>query len=480
MKRSNQNGYRGRIGRKLVFVFVAFVMVVVGSTGWTLYNLTSQTLERQMTERLMAITELVADGVVGDVVRAFEPGDESFPSYQRLSDRLRKTRDLVDARRIFIFDNNGKSVLDTEAVPIGREYVRLRIDRKEVSDALAGKASHSILFKDQDGVYYKTGYAPLYSGSDVVAILAVEIGAGFRGAIEAFSTSVFTFGLVSVLLTVVIGLGISRSITRPIARLVASAREIGSGVLDQPVNVEDNNELGYLARSMDEMRLEILSRDEQLRLMLAGVAHEIRNPLGGIEIYAGLIASELAHDDPRKAHIQKVISEVQTLNRVITEFLDFARPGIADPVSINVSHLVGEVFFLLSPEMEQSQVGCNRNIPSDFVVVADEGQLKRVLINLVKNGIQAMPDGGEIRIAASIDNGERKISVEDTGPGIDESVSSRLFEPFVTTREKGSGLGLAIVQKTMEANGGRIEVRNSSGSGTRFDLTFPLVNEKSA
>ena len=92
MKRSNQNGYRGRIGRKLVFVFVAFVMVVVGSTGWTLYNLTSQTLERQMTERLMAITELVADGVVGDVVRAFEPGDESFPSYQRLSDRLRFRR----------------------------------------------------------------------------------------------------------------------------------------------------------------------------------------------------------------------------------------------------------------------------------------------------------------------------------------------------------------------------------------------------
>jgi two-component system OmpR family sensor kinase len=477
MSGSSQTRYPGRIGRRLVLVFVAFVMVVVGGTGWTLYDLTAQSLERQMTERLVAVTELVADGTLGDLVSAFRPGDESFPSHTRLRGRLRDTRDLVDGRRIYIFDKAGRSLLDTEDVPIGREYVRLRIDRKEVEEAWRGMTSHSVLFRDQNAVYYKTGYAPLWSGDDVAAVLAVEIGAGFMGAIEAFSTSVLIFGIVSAVLTVVIGLALARSLTRPIDRLVKSARQIGRGVLDEPVGVQSNNELGYLGSSMDDMRLQILARDEQLRLMLAGVAHEIRNPLGGIEIYAGLIAADLTEEDPRKAHIEKVIQEVRTLNRVISEFLDFARPNVSAPSDVHVAQLVEEVVFLLAPEMEQAGVRCTRDIPDALTVSADEAQLKRAIINLVKNGVQAMENGGELHIEARSNNDEGTISVMDTGEGIEESLSRRLFEPFFTTREKGSGLGLAIVQKTMESNGGRVEVRDRSGSGTQFNLVLPSARE---
>lgn len=465
---------RGRIGRRLVLSFVAFVMAVVGAVGWALYNLTARSLETQMSERLVAVAQLVAEGVEGDVVRRLRPGLEEGELYRRLAVRLRRAGDLVAARRIYVFDRQGRSLLDTEPdVPIGREYTRLRIDRAELAQVWMGQPAHSVRFKGLDGRDYKSGYAPVYAGEQVVAGVGVDIGVGFLGTIDAFRRSVLVLGGISALLTVALGLAFARTLTGPIYRLVRAAREIGGGNLDRPVDVPSRDELGYLGEAMDEMRVKILARDEQLRQMLAGVAHEIRNPLGGIEIYAGLIAGDLSDDDPRKAHIQKVIGEVKTLNRVISEFLDFARPAPPDPVRVAVAQAVEEAAFLLAPEMEQAGVTCAREVPEDLFAVVDADQFKRVLINLMKNALQAMPDGGTLRLAGCRREGLAVLEVADTGAGMDREVLDRLFEPFFTTREQGSGLGLAIVQKDLEANGGAVEVESEAGRGTVFRMLLP-------
>ncbi len=472
--RSIQGGRRGRIGRKLALAFVAFVMVVVGGTGWALYDVTRRSLEREMSERLTAVARLVAGGLDGQTVRTLHPGAEGYRTYASLTARLRRAREMVGARRIVVFDRQGRGLLDTEpGAPIGREYARLRIDRAEGASVWRGASAHSALFQGEDGFFYKSGYAPVYDGEEVVAGVGVEIGAAFLETIRQFRSSVVTFGAVSAVLTVLIGLGLARTITGPVRRLVDAAHQIGRGDLKHAVEAPSQDELGDLADTMEEMRRRLVARDAQLRQMLAGVAHEIRNPLGGIEIYAGLIADDLPDGDPRKAHIRKVIGEVQTLNRIISEFLDFARPTQPHPTPTPVARIAGEAAFLLAPEMEAAGVRYVQETPEGLEVRADPEQVKRALLNLMKNGVQAMQEGGVLTVRARAEGERVVVEVEDTGPGMPPEVRARAFEPFFTTREKGTGLGLAVVQKIVEENGGAVEVESEVGKGTTFRMILP-------
>ena len=469
---------RGRIGRKLVVTFVFFVLSVIGGTGWAFHDLTQRSLDRQMSERLLAVARLVAGGLDGDLVRRLRPGDEGFRVYGILTNRLRTAKEEVGARRIYVFDRQGRSLLDTEqGTPVGREFARLRFQRAELSSLWKGQAAHSILFQGEDGVFYKSGYAPVFIDGEVVAGVGVDIGAAFLETIQAFQRSILIFGGISVALTVVIGLVLARSITLPIHRLVEAARDIGRGNLKREVDTSSRDELGYLGKSMEEMRRKILARDAQLRQMLGGVAHEIRNPLGGIEIYAGLIADDLPDEDPRKTHIRKVIGEVKTLNRIITEFLDFARPTQPRPEAASVSRLAEETAFLLGPEMETVGVRYEQVVPGDLRIKADSEQVKRSLLNLMKNGIQAMQDGGSLTLKARESGDRVVIEVSDTGSGMTPEVRGRLFEPFFTTKQKGAGLGLAMVQKISEENGGWVEVETEAGKGTVFRLTLPRAED---
>ena len=473
--------FRGRIGRKLVLSFVVLVMVMMGGSGWVLFELTERSLERQLSERLIAVAQLLSTSPSGQVLGQLRPGYENFRLYKNLTAQLRRAQQMVGARKIYVFDRQGRSLLDTEeGVPIGREYPHLRIrHRRELAQVWQGMPTHSLRFTENQ-VDYMSGFAPIYAHGEVVAAVGVDIGAAFVDTINVFKRSIVVFAGLAALLTVVVGLGLARSITRPIQRLVRAARAIGRGDLDQVVDTSGRDELGYLGETMDEMRRKLLARDAQLRQMLGGVAHEIRNPLGGIEIYAGLIADDLPAEDPRKQHIQKVIGEVRTLNQVISEFLDFARPALPSPEPTSMARLVEDAAFLLAPEMDKAGVRYRQEIASDLEGYVDPEQVKRALFNLMKNAVQAMRRGGELRMRGEKVNGEVVIEVEDTGPGMSREVQDRLFEPFFSTREKGSGLGLAIVRQTLEKNQGRVELESRKGQGTTFRVILPGIEEQSA
>jgi|APSaa5957512622_1039677.scaffolds.fasta_scaffold04225_4 signal transduction histidine kinase len=466
---------RARIGPKLVLSFAVLVMVVVGTSGWVLYEMTRRSLEAQTRDQLVSVAQLLKTGLSWPVLKHLHPGDESFSLYKRLTANLQRSREMVGARRIYVFDRQGRSLLDTEeGWSIGREYPHLKIrDRLEVEKVLAGEPTYSVLFF-KDEVPYMTGYAPIYSADQVVvAAIGVDIGARFVDTVAVFSRSVKLFALLGALVTMVVALGLARTITRPIQKLVRAAREIGRGHLNQAVDSSSKDELGYLAETMEEMRGKLLARDAQLRQMLGGVAHEIRNPLGGIEIYAGLIAGDLPDADPRKQHIQKVIEEVRKLNHVISEFLNFARPSPPNPEATSIARLVDDAAFLLAPEMEKYGVDFHKEVPPDLQVFADPEQVQRALFNLMKNGVQAMRKGGRLQVRAGEVEEGVEIEIEDSGTGMSREVLDRLFEPFFTTREKGSGLGLAVVSKSLEENQGGIELESEEGRGTTCRVRLP-------
>lgn len=221
--------------------------------------------------------------------------------------------------------------------------------------------------------------------------------------------------------------------------------------------------------------------------MAAGLAHEIRNPLGAIKASAQYLAETSAQPEDRGEFLDIIVHEVDRLNRVVGSFLDYARPAHTNPEPIYVNSAVERTLQFLRPECDAANVSLHVRTDLDLPKVSiDIEHLRQVLINLVQNAVQAMPDGGDIFVETRVQDGFRpggevrrwvQISVRDTGPGIAPALLPNLFVPFVTTKQQGTGLGLAISQRIVSEAGGRIDVRSREGYGTTFVVLLPSVPE---
>ena len=221
--------------------------------------------------------------------------------------------------------------------------------------------------------------------------------------------------------------------------------------------------------------------------MAAGLAHEIRNPLGSIKASAQYLSETSERPSEASEFLGIIVDEVDRLNRVVSSFLDYARPGHTDPVPIHVNSAVQLTLQFLRPECDAAEVALHVAMEPDLPKVRiDIEHLRQVLINLVQNAVQAMTSGGEIFVETGIQDrfriggGARRwvqISVRDTGPGIAPGLLANLFVPFVTTKQQGTGLGLAISQRIVSEAGGRIDVRSREGFGTTFVILLPAEGD---
>jgi signal transduction histidine kinase len=217
--------------------------------------------------------------------------------------------------------------------------------------------------------------------------------------------------------------------------------------------------------------------------MAAGLAHEIRNPLGSIKASAQYLSETSEQQEGRGEFLDIIVDEVDRLNRVVSSFLDYARPAPTDPEPIYVNSAVQLTLQFLRPACDSAEVSLHVTMDPDLPKVRiDIEHLRQVLINLVQNAVQAMASGGDIFVETRtqdrfrIRGGARRwvqISVRDTGPGIAPGLLANLFVPFVTTKQQGTGLGLAISQRIVSEAGGRIDVRSRPGIGTTFVVLLP-------
>jgi signal transduction histidine kinase len=274
------------------------------------------------------------------------------------------------------------------------------------------------------------------------------------------------------LLAVVLGGVLATSVVAPLEKLSRSALRIQRGRLDRPVDLVGGgrDEVASLARAMERMREGILERDDRLRLMLAQVAHELRNPLGGLELFASAAASTDDADE-RSRLIGRVRDEVAALNRIITDFLTFARPLEPQYEPVDLRSAVEEAAELSRAELAPGGSLEVRLPELPLIGRADRDQVKRAVLNLLRNAAQA---GTNVRVWVEREQGDVMIAVLDDGPGISPTIRDRIFDPFVSDKEAGAGLGLAIVRKVAEAHGGRVELRETSdtsfGAGAEFRL----------
>ena len=208
--------------------------------------------------------------------------------------------------------------------------------------------------------------------------------------------------------------------------------------------------------------------------LAAGLAHEVRTPAGVIKGAAQFLSREAPPKD--REFLDIIVEEADRLNSVVTEFLEYARPGDRAPLRISLREPVESAMARIrrerSKQMERIRTGLQfaENSPK---VNADPSEIERVVFNLLTNAVEAMPEGGDLTVRVHSVRGEARISVEDTGTGVPDENRPQLFRPFFTTRERGVGMGLAICRRIVEENGGSIAVESAPGKGSRFTIKLP-------
>lgn len=210
----------------------------------------------------------------------------------------------------------------------------------------------------------------------------------------------------------------------------------------------------------------------------AGIAHEIRNPLSSIRGLAQFIFNSFSKTDERKEDLNTIIQEVDRLNKLVVQVLDFAKLKKPNLTRFSLNDLTRKITELFKIEIKGKQIKFNLELSPDISQIqADEDQVRQILMNVIINAIQAIPKKGEIKIKTEKAplKGEPaiKLIIEDSGIGITEKDFNQIFDPFFSTKEKGSGLGLSIVYKLVEAHQGEIKVESKEGEGTKFIILLP-------
>jgi two-component system sensor histidine kinase HydH len=241
-----------------------------------------------------------------------------------------------------------------------------------------------------------------------------------------------------------------------------------------------------LLDNASEVEIDDAQRTDRLAALgelSACVAHEIRNPLTGIRTTVQFIGSKFEQDDARRQDIEDIIRELDRIEQIITDMLLFARPPIGKPDVIDANEIVSGALDSLTLQMERANIASEKKLVGDLPAISfDPDLLYQVFLNILLNAIEAMPDGGRIKVRTSSRKlRSRKTMVDirftDGGCGIDREHKEKIFAPFFTTRPKGTGLGLPISLQIVRAHGGTITARNNPKAGATFRVSVPAISE---
>ncbi|MDB4954338.1 MAG: integral rane sensor signal transduction histidine kinase [Myxococcales bacterium] len=467
---------RATILVKLLGALVLPVVALFTLFAFVAFEVSRHDLDDELGRRLVAIAASAATQLRdGEYLSKLSAGDETKPLYQNAVARLQAVANATGAH-LLVLDRDFNARLDTATtVAIGTHDFRAMLDRSEIDRVYAGNTAASVTFQGNDGHWYKTGYAPIRataSDPKIVLALGAQAPASYFDRLTDLRERLFLWGAGLAAVSVLAAVLATLLITRNVRRLAVAAERIGAGDLREPITVRGGDELGVLGQTMDRMRLQLAERDAKMQQMLAGIAHEVRNPLAGMTLFAGILRDELPAPDERRSHVEKIQRELGYLERVVNDFLEYARRPKPELAEVPIGEVLSEVAQLATtPGLEIAIT------PSELVARADRAQLRRALLNLARNAAQAATAAGHrgkdaVKLSAARKDKELRIAVWNRGAEISAETSGKLFEPFYTTREKGTGLGLAFVRDIAADHGGRVELHSADGE-TTFTLVLP-------
>jgi signal transduction histidine kinase len=224
-----------------------------------------------------------------------------------------------------------------------------------------------------------------------------------------------------------------------------------------------------------------MDRLSSLGQLSAGIAHEIRNPLSGIKLNLQMLSKRMKRDPESIEKISDSLEGIGRINNLIKSVLNFARPTMPNFKRDYLQRVLRDTVGIMESQLKRKKISVSMDLPPAVPTIAfDENQIRQVFVNLLLNAMEALPQGGTIKITGSVDDhepgkaGQFRLVISDNGSGIREEFLPKIFDPFFTTKPEGTGLGLSIAHKILEQHRAIVEVESSIGVGTVFKLTFPL------
>ncbi len=419
-----------------------------------------------------------------------------------------KTQALSD---IAVLDSNGQALATTLASP-PEGYGVLELSESQLDQVSPSLSRDFELYSRE----FKGVYAPLVIRQQTLGVLLVLLPSDYVFATGATSRNwfivIFALGTVGV---IGVGYWLARGIARPILRLRSVSQAVAAGDLEQKTGLRRGDELGDLAKAFDTMTIrlrqrtaeaaqlyaETLERNRELAeinaklqaaqqqlvqseklaaigQLTAGIIHDVKNPLA---VVIGMLEemnedTQLSRDEIMN-HLKTVRDSAWRANTIITDLLKFARQSTPEMKRQDIRNTVDTALRLTEYLARKSKVQVIKDVPlTSVIVIYDAVQIEQVLINLIQNAIQAMPDGGQLRVVLNKAKDIVAIAVQDTGVGIPPQNLLRVFDPFFTTKPagQGTGLGLSVSYGIVSRHGGRIDVASEVAKGATFTVLLPI------
>ncbi len=453
-------GIRAKIVLPFTLLFLATLLVVALLAAWATAHLVDERLQAQMSDLAAVLSQA---------------GFASNPNV------LERVRTIVGGELATVGGRG--AILATTLGADGAQALRALL-RRSPPIPTGGHAPIERL--EAGGKGYRVTYAPveLRLGQEEPAFVYLlkpeaEIAAATWSAVRPILVAAACGALAVAILGYVVG----HRLARPVESLADQARQLAAGDSQAPLAVRTHDEVGKLAGAFNalleslreaERKLVASERLAAVGQVAAGIAHEVRNPLSGIKMSAQVLKRRLCDLDPAaEENVSIMLAEVSRLEVIIDDLLTFARPATlkAEPSDLNV--VIAGVLDFMARQLEHAGIAVRRELAAGLPPVPlDPQRIRQVVLNLVLNAAEAMPNGGTLVARTRAAGREVVAELDDTGHGIPPELADRVFEPFFTTKRGGSGLGLGVSRTLVEAHGGRLTFEPLD-VGTRFRFSLP-------
>lgn len=410
----------------------------------------------------------------------------------------------------YIFENKqGRVIAHPGLVQLPWNPIHLDLLRTCLSDLTTRDATFGM--SEFGGRQYFTALTD-YPGNDWTVGVTLPVG-DFLSNVRSIQKAIISLVGAGIFLSVVLSYLIATTIVRPLNLLKKGIDRISSGDLAHKVEISDPDIAASLASAFNRMAASLetssaelkktyaeLAQKEKLAAvgqMTAGIAHEIKNPLGVILGSAQVVANPDRPPEMREKAARFIMDEVDRLNKTLTAFLDFAKPPSPKLVPVNVTTLLEDLLVAIQERYARDGYRFDLDLPAmPPRVLADREQLREVFWNIIMNAVQSMPDGGTILVRSGIEKGAPPdgripigkgmtpdflaVSISDQGCGMSPDQLKTIRDPFVSFRDNGIGLGLSIVSQIVKSHQAQMLISSTPGQGTRFKLLFPLAPDPAA
>ncbi len=428
---------------RIVLTFSLVTILLVTVLARVSYVLVKELYLSQISSNVNKTIQLTAAQLDKTYFDFLEAGITTKSTKKYFHDFFRKSNFSELYSEIFILDNLLNVVIHSDSTKKNNTAEpRLLLNQDEIFSLNINNSISSLPFKGDDDKWYLWGFYRL-SGKHW---LAVKESASNFEKVEQLSSVIWYFGLAGILFSIILGILVSNSITKPIRKLISFSNEIGLGNLSAKVPSQMKGELNILSNALDTMRNNIANNQKEKEMILAQIAHEIRNPLGGIELLTNLISESNSDKAKNDEYTKRILSEISELKKLISSYLNYSRPTIPVLENVKLNELIDESVSIFNHDLKENNITITTKYGLDNITF-DRTHLKSVLINLVKNSIESLEENGEIVIETFKKNKMGYITVWDSGQGIKADEIELVFDPFYTTKLNGTGLGLSSCKK---------------------------------